>query len=78
MVERKLFDLDKLIKLRRYIHQNPEIAFEEVNTSQTIINYLKSIGIEDSQIRRVAKTGILVDIYGKAPPVYNYHERACS
>lgn len=70
MVEQqKLFDLDKLIKLRRWIHQNAELAFEEVNTSETIIKHLKELGVRDSQIRRVAKTGILVDIYGKAPPV---------
>jgi metal-dependent amidase/aminoacylase/carboxypeptidase family protein len=69
MVEGKLFDIDKLIKLRRTIHQNPELAFEEVNTSAAIIKYLKELGIQDSQIRRVAKTGILVDIYGKALPV---------
>ena len=69
MMERKLFDLEKLTKLRRYIHQNPELAFEEVGTSEAIIRYLKKLGIQDSQIRRVAKTGIIVDIHGKAPPV---------
>mmetsp|Transcript_30308 Transcript_30308/g.34971 ORF Transcript_30308/g.34971 Transcript_30308/m.34971 type:complete len:400 (+) Transcript_30308:14-1213(+) len=68
MVEKKLFDLDKLIEFRRHVHQYPELAFEEFNTSAKIVEYLKSIGIVDSQIRRIAKTGLTVDIKGKAEP----------
>lgn len=52
------------------MHQNPEIAFEEVETSKNIRNYLKELGVEDSQFRVVAKTGLIVDIRGKAPPVH--------
>lgn len=73
MVEKRLYDLERLTKFRRNMHQNPELAFEEVKTSNSIIEYLLSIGVEKSQIRRAAKTGIIVDINGKAPPVsYNY------
>mmetsp|Transcript_51763 Transcript_51763/g.59464 ORF Transcript_51763/g.59464 Transcript_51763/m.59464 type:complete len:399 (-) Transcript_51763:23-1219(-) len=68
MVEKKLFDLAKLIKFRKHMHNNPELAFEEVNTSKNIISYLKDLGIEDSQIRVVAKTGLVVDIKGKGAP----------
>ena len=70
MAESKLFDLERLIKFRRHLHKYPELAYEEVETSKNIIEYLKTLGIEDSQIRRVAKTGIIVDIKGKAPPVF--------
>ncbi len=69
MAEKKLYDLERLTKFRRNIHKYPELAFEEVKTSSSIIEYLLSIGIEKSQIRRSAKTGIIVDIDGKAPPV---------
>lgn len=70
MAESKLFDLERLIKFRKHMHKYPELAYEEVETSKNIIEYLKTLGIEDSQIRRVAKTGIIVDIKGKAPPVF--------
>lgn len=69
MVERKLYNLEKLTEFRRELHKNPELAFEEVVTSAKIIEYLKGLGVVDSQIRRIAKTGITVDIKGKAPPV---------
>lgn len=69
MEKKNLFDLDRLISFRRDIHQHPEAGFEEVRTSQKIIDYLLSIGVEKSNITRIAKTGLLVDIKGKAPPV---------
>lgn len=69
-MERGLFDLDKLIQFRKEVHENPELSFQEVETSRKIIKYLNSLGISDERIKRIAKTGIIVDIHGEAPPVY--------
>lgn len=48
----------KLIELRRYFHQYPELAFEEFQTADTIYHYLKEIGICHIH-RGIAKTGII-------------------
>jgi hippurate hydrolase len=62
---KKLFDLEKLITLRRDIHKHPELAFNENETAKKVINYLSALGIDNSCISRKAKTGIVVDIKGK-------------
>ncbi len=69
MLSSPLFDLAKLTKFRKDLHKFPELGYEEVETSRKIIEYLNELGIEKFQISRVAKTGIIADIYGKAPPV---------
>jgi len=48
---------DELQQIRRYFHNNPELSFKEHNTSQNIIEYLKTCGIE-TQIN-IAKTGVV-------------------
>lgn len=68
MQTNKVYDLVKLIAFRRDLHRHPEIFFEEKRTSSKIIEFLLSIGIKQEQIRRVAKTGIIVDIQGQGAP----------
>ena len=68
-MERSLFDIERLIAFRRKVHSHPELAFEEVETSKLIIEYLKTLGVKDTQIRRMAKTGIVVDLQGQGPKV---------
>ncbi len=51
---------EEVIRYRREFHKNPEIGFEEYKTSEMIVNYLNDIGLK--AIRRVAKTGVVVDI----------------
>lgn len=36
----------KMVEIRRDLHQNPELGFEEVRTPQLIAEYLKELGIE--------------------------------
>ncbi|MCM3784251.1 amidohydrolase [Neobacillus mesonae] len=38
--------LSKMIEWRRYLHQNPELSFHEVNTSRFIAEQLESFGLE--------------------------------
>ena len=49
------------IELRRKIHQNPELSFEEYQTQSLIIEALEAEGIE---CRKIAGTGVLAKIEG--------------
>lgn len=49
--------VDKVIEWRRHIHQNPELSFEEINTSQYVEAVLKSFG--NIEIIRPAKTSLV-------------------
>eukprot|EP00825_Cyclidium_porcatum_P051199 TRINITY_DN9343_c0_g1_i2.p1 TRINITY_DN9343_c0_g1~~TRINITY_DN9343_c0_g1_i2.p1 ORF type:complete len:266 (+),score=36.18 TRINITY_DN9343_c0_g1_i2:243-1040(+) len=50
------------------MHMNAEIGFQEFKTQQTIIDFLKSKDIQEQDINKCAKTGLLVNIRGKAEP----------
>lgn len=50
------------IELRREIHRNPELSFEEFKTQQLIIDALEAEGIE---YRKIATTGVLAKIEGE-------------
>ena len=51
-----------LIELRRSIHREPELAFEEQKTSEKLERALRKLGVDD--IRRVAKTAVIARIKG--------------
>lgn len=55
----------KFIEMRRHLHANPELSFEEFETSKFVKNQLIKIGITD--IEHVANTGIVALIKGKNP-----------
>ncbi len=52
----------QLVELRRSIHREPELAFQEVRTAEKLERALASAGVAD--IRRVAKTGIVARVPG--------------
>ena len=52
--------IPQLIELRRVLHREPELAWQEFATTEKIINYLSNHEI--SRIRRPLKTGLVVDI----------------
>lgn len=60
---------DRLVRLRRSIHEDPELSFHEERTASRLEESLRDLGVHD--LRRVAKTGILARIRGKgrAPTV---------
>ena len=61
-----LFDADlrqQLIALRRAIHADPELSFQEVRTATKLEAALSSLGVTD--VRRVAKTGVVGRIRGR-------------
>jgi metal-dependent amidase/aminoacylase/carboxypeptidase family protein len=53
----------RLVQIRREIHKNPELAYEEKNTSKLIVNELKRIGIKEIQTN-IGKTGVVALIRG--------------
>lgn len=56
---------DDLIKWRRYIHENAEVSFKEVNTSKYVESILKSLG--NIEILRPAKTCVVGILKGSKP-----------
>lgn len=52
----------ELIEYRRFLHQFPELGFEEIKTSRFIIEKLESFGVE--MRKGVAKTGVVALIRG--------------
>ena len=62
-----LFDAElrrELIALRRAIHEDPELSFQEERTAQKLERALAPIADE---VRRVAKTGVVARIRGRDP-----------
>ncbi|MGF0096559.1 M20 metallopeptidase family protein [Peptoniphilus sp. SGI.035] len=57
--------IDQVISIRRKIHKNPELGFEEFETSKLIKKSLESLGITD--IKEMAKTGIVAVIDSGKP-----------
>ncbi|MFY7733438.1 MAG: M20 metallopeptidase family protein [Bacteroidia bacterium] len=55
----------KFIEMRHHLHANPELSFEEFETSKFVKNHLLKIGIID--IEHVANTGIVALVKGKNP-----------
>lgn len=55
----------EIIDLRRHLHANPELSYEEFNTAKFVATKLRTYGIEP--IEGVATTGIVALIKGKNP-----------
>lgn len=53
---------DALVELRRSIHREPELAFQEERTATKLENALRDLGVKD--IRRVAGTAVIARVPG--------------
>ncbi len=58
-------DLSETIEIRRHLHANPELSFEEFDTSNYIASKLKQYNVPFTQ--GIVKTGIVALIEGKNP-----------
>ncbi|TAH26852.1 MAG: amidohydrolase [Cytophagales bacterium] len=65
---------EEFIQLRRHLHANPELSFEEYQTSAFISDYLTQLGIKHTT--QIAGTGIIAIIEGKNPHKKNIALRA--
>jgi metal-dependent amidase/aminoacylase/carboxypeptidase family protein len=68
MESSNLYNLEKLVEFRHWMHENAELSMVEYNTHAKIIEYVKSLGIQDSVMITRAGTGLTVDVYGTATP----------
>ncbi len=50
------FYFDKVLQVRRHLHANPELSFNEINTSAYIIKTLNDAGIKSEKF---AGTGVV-------------------
>src|SRR5688500_4645180 len=53
---------EQLVELRRSIHSEPELAFQETRTAEKLESALRAAGVTD--VRRVAKTGVVGRVRG--------------
>ncbi|TYR81450.1 amidohydrolase [Priestia megaterium] len=54
-----------VINWRRYLHQHPELSFQEEDTSQFVYETLKSF--EDLEVTRLTRTSVVARLVGKQP-----------
>lgn len=65
--KRENFNIEKLINLRQWFHQNAELSYIEFKTVAKIEEYLtKEIGIKKEKIKSCGKTGLILDLQGTA------------
>jgi amidohydrolase len=56
---------EQVIAIRRHIHQNPELSYQEFETAKFVTATLRSYGIEP--VEGIATTGVMAEIKGKNP-----------
>lgn len=56
---------DEVINWRRYLHERPELSFQEIDTSQFIYDTLKSWGT--FELSRPTKTSVMARLIGSRP-----------
>jgi len=56
---------EEVIHIRRHLHQNPELSFQEFNTSKFVCDKLAEYGIEFE--KGIVKTGVIALIKGNNP-----------
>ena len=54
-----------LTELRRDLHRHPELSWHETRTQETLERTLRGAGLDD--VRRVARTGLVVRVRGRDP-----------
>ncbi len=57
---------DEMVEIRRYLHQHPELSFQEQKTAAYIATYYANLGITDIRTD-VGGNGIVVKIQGERP-----------
>lgn len=55
----------EVVSMRRHIHANPELSYQEHNTVRYVADRLRSFGIEP--VEGVATTGLIAEIHGTNP-----------
>ncbi|EKN70258.1 amidohydrolase [Neobacillus bataviensis LMG 21833] len=56
---------DEMVSIRRYMHQHPELSFQEYSTAKFIQDYYEKLHIE--VMGNVGGNGVVAKVYGKKP-----------
>ena len=56
---------EDILEIRKHLHANPELSFEEYETAKFIETKLSEFGFEG--IRRIAETGVTFTLEGNQP-----------
>lgn len=56
---------NEMVEIRRYLHQHPELSFQEVQTAKYIADFYKKLGVEVKE--NVGGNGVVARIKGKYP-----------
>lgn len=56
---------DEMVEIRRYLHENPEVSYHEVNTANYIATYQKALGHEVRT--NVGGNGVVAKLHGGKP-----------
>lgn len=56
---------DEMVEIRRYLHQYPEVSFEEYKTAEYIADFYKSLNIPYK--KNVGGNGVIATLKGKKP-----------
>lgn len=67
MITKQLFDLlhenyDEMVAIRRHLHKNPELSFQEFETAKYITSFYNSLNIEVTS--NVGGNGVVAKVYG--------------
>lgn len=70
IMKKKLFDLidqyyDEMVQLRRYLHENPELSHQEVETPKFIAEFHRKLGHDVRE--HVGERGVVATLKGKYP-----------
>ena len=61
-IKNRIADFQKeMTSWRHYFHENPELAYKEVNTSRKVVELLKSFGINNIE-EGIGKTGVVATL----------------
>lgn len=55
----------QIVELRRYLHANPELSYQEFNTAKYVAQQLREFGLTPKE--GVATTGVVAEVKGKNP-----------
>lgn len=55
----------EMVKIRRFLHQHPELSFQEKNTAKYIADYYKKIGVPVQE--QVGGNGVVARVEGALP-----------
>jgi metal-dependent amidase/aminoacylase/carboxypeptidase family protein len=58
---------ERIIEIRRYLHEHPELSFEEEETAKYIGNFYKEVPVDSVETNFGGRRGIVVTIKGSQP-----------